>query len=251
MTSRMILLTDLDDTLFTSERNLRDAGESVAAAVDRQGQPRSYQCPRQQRLWSGLSAMADVVVPVTGRNSQALERVGLFTSPEISIVSHGALVLQHGVINAVWAERLDEEIEEAHKRLKHAHSDLMLALSSGSHQDLRAQVLEDHGVPVYLTVKNNRYEAFNQVTWDLLHNVAELNGLSLHINERNAALRPPYTRKSAACAFVLDTILERQPEDTVMTFGDSLSDLPFMGAGDVAMAPTQSQIWNSMKELAQ
>ena len=67
----------------------------------------------------------------------------------------------------------------------------------------------------------------------------------------NAALRPSYTCKADACQFLLETVLERQPNDTVIALGDSLSDLPFMAHGDMAVIPTHSQVWQSVKELAQ
>ncbi len=250
MTGRLILMTDLDDTLFYSERKLSPGVEAVPAAVNGDGQPISYQCPRQQRLWRALAEVADVVIPVTGRTSYALERVSVL-SCDLAVVSHGSLILHEGDVHPSWRTRLTEQIPGTLAQLQQAHADLDLCLSEGDHQHLRFRILEDMGVPVYLSVKAEGGSSLNEKTQRCLAEVAQLNQLTLHLNERNAALRPRYTRKDDACHFVLEHIVMRQPEDTVITFGDSLSDLPFMGAGDVAMTPTQSQIWNSIKELAQ
>ena len=109
--------------------------------------------------------------------------------------------------------------------------------------------LSDLEVPVYLSVKASK--ALPEGAHDVLRRVSMTHGLSLHANTRNAALRPSYTCKADACQFLLETVLERQPNDTVIALGDSLSDLPFMAHGDMAVIPTHSQVWQSVKELAQ
>jgi len=251
MSGRLILLTDLDDTLFHSERKRPEGASGVPAAVNGDGTPVSFQCPRQQRLWEALSSVADVVVPVTGRTSYALERVDILPLSVVAVVSHGALVLERGLVHATWQEKLTQAIPGALPQLQQAHADLDLCLSQENHQPLSFRILEDLSVPVYLSIKARGDAPLNDKTRHCLAEVAKLNHLTLHLNERNAALRPRYTRKDEACRFVLEHIIDRQPDDTVITFGDSLSDLPFMGSGDVAMTPTHSQIWNSIKELAQ
>jgi predicted mannosyl-3-phosphoglycerate phosphatase (HAD superfamily) len=104
-------------------------------------------------------------------------------------------------------------------------------------------------VPVYLSIK--AAETLPPETHELLSRIADAHGLTLHANTRNAALRPPYTCKAEACRFLLEEVIERQPEDTLIALGDSLSDLRFMAMSDVAVMPTRSQLWNSVKDLAQ
>lgn len=251
MSGRLFLLTDLDDTLFHSERKRPEGVAGTAAAVNAHGAPISYQCPRQQRLWTALSSIADVVVPVTGRTSYALERVGILPPRSVAVVSHGALVINAGELHPLWRDRLAAEIPGALGQLEKAHADLVSRFSAGGQPPLTFRVLEDLSVPVYLSIKGKGDMPLDATVQQALAEVARVNDLTLHLNERNAALRPRYTRKDEACRFVLERILQRQPEDTVITFGDSLSDMPFMGGGDVAMTPTNSQIWNSIKELAQ
>lgn len=51
--------------------------------------------------------------------------------------------------------------------------------------------------------------------------------------------------------FLLEEVIQRQPEDTLIALGDSLSDLRFMTISDMAVIPTRSQLWNSLKDLNQ
>lgn len=248
---RLILLTDLDDTLFASERSLPGNAKRIQlAAVDGNGAPLSFQTHQQRMLWELFSGAADLIIPVTGRTSYALDRVTLSFPRKYAVVSHGALVTFEGHVLPAWQSRLAPHLDNAHLAIGRAYADLSEALPRVvPHLQFTLRQLEDLSVPVYLSIK-----ATGELTVDahaLLNEVAQIHGLSLHANTRNAALRPPYTCKSEACRFLLEEVLQRQPEDTVVALGDSLSDLPFMTHSDMAVMPTRSQVWNAVKELAQ
>ena len=246
---RLILLTDLDDTLFTSERALpAHAERAVMAAVNAEGHPLSFQTPQQQRLWQVLSPAADIIVPVTGRTHYALKRVKLQLRHRYSVVSHGALVISDEGIHPAWQAYLHDQLATARQTLAAAHGSLSAALQQ-SFPDVSCRVLEDMNIPVYLSLKAP--DVLPEPLHMLLHTVANQYGLTLHTNRRNAALRPAYTCKATACTFLLEQVIQRQSHDTVIALGDSLSDLPFMGAGDMALVPTRSQIWDAVKEIAQ
>ncbi|MGP8289234.1 hypothetical protein ACT3OH_03055 [Vreelandella zhanjiangensis] len=248
---RLILLTDLDDTLFASERSLPKAAKRVQlAAVDANGGPLSFQTHQQQRLWEVFSQSADVIIPVTGRTSYALERVSIPFSNDYAVVSHGALVTFQGQVLPEWQARLAPHLENATAAIERAYLELFEAMGS-AFPDLTISLrqLSDLEVPVYLSVKATGELPVS--AYEVLNRVASTHGLTLHANTRNAALRPAYTCKAEACRFLLDTVLQRQPEDTVIALGDSLSDIPFMAHSDMAVIPTHSQVWNSVKELAQ
>ena len=248
---RLILLTHLDDTLFASERSLpADAERVQLAAVDGEGKPLSFQTHQQQRLWEALSGSADIIIPVTGRTSYALERVSLPFTSGYAVVSHGALVTYQGTILPDWQARITPQLADATSAIERAYTDLRDAMNT-AFPDITFSLrqLSDLEVPVYLSVKASK--ALPEGAHDVLRRVSMTHGLSLHANTRNAALRPSYTCKADACQFLLETVLERQPNDTVIALGDSLSDLPFMAHGDMAVIPTHSQVWQSVKELAQ
>ncbi|WP_088743268.1 hypothetical protein [Cobetia sp. QF-1] len=251
MTGRLILLTDLDDTLFASERSLPDgATRAHMAAVDGDGQPLSYQTPQQQRIWSLFSEQADIIVPVTGRTSYALDRVNLTFKADYAVVSHGALLLHNGQLLPAWQEHLAPQQAAAQANITQARRALTEILEyqfPGVVLSLRE--LSDLEVPVYLSIKAP--ESLPHGLHQALHDVAAAHDLTLHMNRRNAALRPAYTCKAATCDYLLEQVLNRQPEDTVIALGDSLSDLKFMAASDMTVIPTRSQIWHQLKGHAQ
>lgn len=247
---RLIVLTDLDDTLFASERALpADVPRTHLAATDAQNQPLSYQTSAQRALWA-LTRRADIVVPVTGRTSYAIDRVTLPLTGQYRIASHGALVLEDGALAAEWHDAIAPQLSATRQTLDAAALALRQAFAAlGEPTAPTCRVLEDMEVPVYLSIKASG--RLSPQAHAACASVAADHGLTLHANARNAALRPAYTCKAAACRFVLDQLIKRQPEDTVIGLGDSLSDVGFMGVSDFALAPTNSQLWTHVKELSQ
>ncbi|SOB76248.1 Predicted mannosyl-3-phosphoglycerate phosphatase, HAD superfamily [Marinobacter sp. LV10R510-11A] len=248
---RLIVLTDLDDTLFASERSLPDDAARVKlAAVDGHGAPLSFQTHQQRTLWDLFSGAADLIIPVTGRTSYALDRVSLPFPGGYAVVSHGALVTYEGKVLPVWQSRLAPQLKGARLAISRACADLCEALPREyPHLQFTLRQLEDLSVPVYLSIK--AAETLPVEVHGLLSRIAHAHGLTLHANTRNAALRPPYTCKAEACRFLLEEVIQRQPEDTLIALGDSLSDLRFMTISDMAVIPTRSQLWNSLKDLNQ
>ena len=251
MTNRLIVLSDLDDTWFSTHRAEPTEDKRLhLAAVDRQGAPLCFQTAQQNALWKLIERTADIIIPVTGRTSYAVERVTLLARGGYTIASHGALVTLDGTIVPAWAEHLAPHLDEAKTALEQARNHLeplVARLAPGG--DIHLRVLHDLDVPVYLSVKSCAELPERLVA--ALREASARFGLRLHANARNAALRPHYTCKASAVRFVLEQLLERHPEDTVLTFGDSLSDIDFMGTGDMAVAPTNSQIWRQLQEFAQ
>lgn len=251
MKGRLIVLTDLDDTWFMSHRSrVGDELPERLAAVDAQGQPLSFQSLSQCVLWKLIQRSADIIIPVTGRTSYAIERVTILPSGGYAIASHGALVLHEGAVIPAWQEQLAPHQQQAEQSLIRASQQLSEMITELAPEfDIGLRVLYDLDVPVYLSIKCARELPDSLLR--MLRSVADHQGLKLHANTRNAALRPAYTCKSRASRFLLDQVLDRQRQDTVITLGDSLSDLDFMAVGDMAMIPTDSQIWTHLKEIAQ
>lgn len=249
MSGRLIILTDLDDTLFASERSLPqsiDSADLIEAAVNDQGQAVSWQTVQHRRLMQALFKDADVVVPVTGRTSRVLKRVGILVHDGPAISSHGGVVLDQGQLVLEWFQQIETDIATESQKLEAA----MRAIEEASKilQDAyqpRYRLHEDQGIPVYASIKTGT--EIDRRLSEQIHSIAASHDLYAHVGIRNAALLPSYTRKDRACTFVLDHLLKRTAADTVITLGDSLSDLPFMALGDFAVQPTQSQIWQTMR----
>jgi hydroxymethylpyrimidine pyrophosphatase-like HAD family hydrolase len=165
-------------------------------------------------------------------------------------VSHGALITYQGDVLPAWQSRLTSQLEGARQAIALAYADLVEALPRHyPHLQFTLRQLEDLSVPVYLSIK--AVEELPVKVHELLSSIAHIHGLTLHANTRNAALRPSFTCKAQACSFLMDEVIMRQPEDTVVALGDSLSDLSFMAQSDMAIIPTRSQAWNALKELSQ
>lgn len=158
--------------------------------------------------------------------------------------------MYQGQVLPKWQWQLAPQMELARLALNQAYAALCEALPLNyPHLQFTLRVLEDQSVPVYLSIK--AHETLPPEAHELLSRTADAHGLTIHANTRNAALRPPYTCKAAACRFLLEEVIELQPEDTLIALGDSLTDLPFMAMSDVAVMPTRSQLWNSVKDLAE
>ena len=114
--------------------------------------------------------------------------------------------------------------------------------------EVKIRFLEDHGIPVYLSFKGKRDSLSSIAHIDILESrlielcVGAEKGWRIHKNGRNMAFLPPYTCKKRACTWLMDHIAVDAQSDLILTAGDSTSDLPFMGIGDVMMIPSQSQI---------
>ncbi len=115
MTRAITVFTDLDDTLFQTETKARALtghpyGASGAvvlteAAYDRAGVPLSFHTPAQRAMLDLLVGCE--IIPVTGRNRCALDRV---TSPvfhDCRITSHGAVLYgPDGEVLPSWEDHL-------------------------------------------------------------------------------------------------------------------------------------------------
>jgi len=236
--SRVIVFTDLDDTLVQSGRKL-PAGETAAVGgLDRNGLPVSYITRKQRTLIGLLEAAASAVVPVTGRSRDACERV-CYRFRGYRAVSHGAVVLSPaGGLCPRWTELLDAEVGVWPDILARTQGTLAARIAGGG-LDARATLIVDEGIHAYVNVKGTE-----DALEDLLRAVrGDLEGLGLrtHRNGHNAAFLPPYACKRRAVEHIARQ-LAVGADDLVIALGDSLSDLPFLRAADFMVVPVASQI---------
>lgn len=249
--TEVVIFTDLDDSLFQSRRKCTGDHLSVAA-YDRQGAARSFHTPQQRALlnfWSDAT-----LIPVTGRSSDALERVTSLTWSSYRIVSHGAEILSpSGASLSSWRDHVKEEVEQWRSRLLEAHSvaleflaELREALSQEPlcSEELakavpRARLISEGDLLVYLSIKGpaEQLNALSKLLTPLW-----LGGV-IHHNDRDMALLPSYANKARAVSHLLD-ILRSDLTNTplVIGLGDSISDLSFLKLCDFALTPQHSQI---------
>lgn len=237
------VFTDLDDTLFqTEEKSRKRAGSApiVAAAHDRHGDPLSYHAPDQLALLALLGPCT--LVPVTGRNRDALDRVRTPRFDDHLITSHGAIIYAPGGAPlASWCARVEREARQLAQPLR-VLCDLLGARFAGP--STRVRVIEDAGLPVYLSMKGDAEAS--------LPGVADIAALAahqcpdiawqVHHNGRNVAILPPYASKERAVAHVLESKRRSDPQTVFVGLGDSLTDLPYLKLCDFALVPKHSQI---------
>ncbi len=232
--SRVFAFTDLDDTLIQTERKLPKGVKTEVGAHDRQGNPLSYFTRRQQTLLAMLERAEATIIPVTGRNKEALNRA-TYPFTNYSAVSHGAVVLTPGgTVCPKWSESLNAEGEDWEHALRQANQDVQRWIEAGK-LDARTRVIIDQGIYAYVSVKGT------DAALTSLNPVFRDSALRIHLNGRNAALLPPYACKRRAVEHI-GRELDIQPDDLVMGLGDSLTDVPFLRVCQFAVFPTGSQI---------
>jgi len=231
----LYVFTDLDDSLFQTRGKCPPAATLHTLAVDRQGQPLSFATDAQQTLLAWLDH--GVVIPVTGRNSAALARVRV-RFPSFRITSHGAMVVgPDGNPDQRWLALLEESLVHWQSRLNTALAELE-ARRQRQRLALRLRIIEDQGLPCYLSVKG---EAADLETLEAA--MGELwEPALMHRNGENMALLPAFASKLRAVEFVLARLAEQDVRPLVIGLGDSLTDLPFLRLCDYAMIPRRSQI---------
>lgn len=236
MSRPVYVFTDLDDTLFQTRGKCGD-GPVHEAAYGKEGQALSFHTEEQLALL-GLFGRA-TLIPVTGRNLAALSRVHSIQFPWVRITSHGALVLGADkrllpswarVLEAempAWSARFEEAVARAHERIQSARL------------SLRAKVIYDQNIPVYVSIKGecdeiaNMAEAFKPLWQDG----------TIHRNGHNMALLPPFACKARAVEHVMDLIREDASAPPLFVgLGDSLTDVPFLKLCHFALTPQGSQI---------
>lgn len=246
-TSKPIILTDLDDTLFQTARKMNGTPVARVATLDRQGQPLSMMCEKQASYFDLLSETCEVI-PVTARGSDEISRV-LLPFSSYKVITHGAVILDGNNAEVPgW---------EAHMRaLLGRIKDRLLALEAAVNAILGdpephgmpglngfCRINEEYGEPVYLVAK---VRDKSQVAWlATLNEAVQAQGpwpeFYVHRNDNNVAWIPVGMGKSNAVEYLLSQMGNRESR-MVIGMGDSLTDLPFMQHCDMICTPTRGQL---------
>ncbi|WP_295387912.1 hypothetical protein [uncultured Thiodictyon sp.] len=241
MTRAITVFTDLDDTLFQTQTKARalagGADALTEAAYDRDGAPLSFHTPAQLALLDLLGGCE--VIPVTGRNRTALERVVSPVFHACRITSHGAVLYgPDGEVLPSWRAPLAAGAA-AFGPAMHDLTAAVQDLIERARLAARVRVIEDAGVPVYVSIKGEE-AALDQAEQLVLAQGAAR--WRLHRNGRNLAALPPFADKRAAVAHLMAIKRAQDPARTFLGLGDSLSDLGFMTLCDFALVPSGTQI---------
>jgi hypothetical protein len=234
----IVIFSDIDDTLIQTERKSPQGAELTVTAVDKEDQPASFSTLPQMHLFNWYANQQ--LIPVTGRNKDALDRVSLqFTS--YKVIDHGAIVLdEQDEIDSNWLDILNRESGDWQKILDN-YVDEVTNKINDQQLSLRCRVINDFGFPCYISIKGEPDDLKK------LAGVAERfcqlsDNARQHINGNNMALLPPYACKKRAVEFLQQQFLSENNGTLFVGAGDSSSDLAFMQSCHFQMIPLISQI---------
>lgn len=243
--TRPLVLVDLDDTLFQTQRKMNSAAAAVAG-LDKQGQPLSFMTQIQSSFVDWLFSHADVV-PVTARSLDAVQRVLLpFSGPVIC--NHGAHILNaERQIDGHWQQQMQQRLVPLAPVLRQLHQQVQqLAADLGLR--LRTWLTEDAGLPLYVLIKHNmQHDACLEPLAERIRAELLPAGFYLHLNANNLAILPLCLNKREAVQEVLRRDREVKGERPILGFGDSLSDFSFLSCCHWWASPQQGQLSQWLK----
>ncbi|MDR0717303.1 MAG: hypothetical protein LBF50_07800 [Azoarcus sp.] len=246
---KKFLFADLDDTLFQSRRKCPERGDLTPAAYLRDGSAHSFLTPAQHSLLA-LFQREMTVIPVTARNADAFSRVRLGFGDGGIINFGGVIIDAHGVPDAPWLARSAALAAGSLAMLEAALAAARThAASLGV--TLRARLIEDFGVPFYLSAKSAEGDekALDALEPAVRAHCAECAyPVDIHRNGNNLAVLPDWLDKRHAVEHLISQLRARHGEILTLGMGDSLSDLGFMRACDYALIPRASQIAAALED---
>ena len=237
----MLILTDLDDTLFQTARKCPpEATGLLAMSYLADGQESGFATQRQQRMLRWLQQ--GTVVPVTARSREVLGRVNIRQNPAVCS-NGGCIVAADGEVDAIWHGHLHDQSRrgvppvEVHGAISH--------LVSGDRY--RHWLVQEGDLDLYIVVKSNvdEGELLEAAEPDIKALLPE--GWRCHRNGNNLAFLPPWLNKRDAAHYLIEAARAEDRNLLVIGIGDSHSDVGFMDLCDYAMTPTSSQFWAKMK----
>jgi predicted mannosyl-3-phosphoglycerate phosphatase (HAD superfamily) len=234
-----VILTDLDDTLFTTMKGYREHDPAaLRQASEAANGNHSWICPRREALLDWISAGA-TVIPVTARSESAYRRVKLdFT--EGAILSNGAVILDRdGEEDLAWKRRTEICCRTAQAALEDV-ARIRSAWDSGGDWT-RLLRHERDGVLLGVTVKSNIEREEDALAIlagfrEVVSNMPEIGSVEVHLNGNNLGFVPMGISKRAAVEAMIANRPDLQGRPLVGA-GDSVTDLPFMELCDFALIP--------------
>jgi hypothetical protein len=236
-----LALVDLDDTLFQTARKMSEGAPRFTATLDVEGQPNGYMSSVQQSIVEWLLVSTDVV-PVTARSVEAFSRVQL-PFKHGAVCSHGGVILgADGKLDQQWQARMSDVLASYQARLP-LLCEATLAIGRELGISLRGWVVEEEGLRHYVVTKHN--ESDDSVLQTVLAEVQVrglLEGMHIHANSNNLAFLPLGLSKQMAVQELLRRDRASNGERPVLGFGDSITDLGFMGECHMWATPARSQL---------
>lgn len=254
----MIVLTDLDDTLFTSRRKAKGYKGSAASRLvceNSKTERDTVQLPFQAKL-ENMLRIADCVVPITGRTYQSLIKAYGNKDFSIGFAHFGGWAVTKDDAEIFYCDLADKWNQfSSEQRQLGAKT---FASISGYLERVIAQLpylvrfkenKAPDGLVNEIVIKFESQEDRLHYGWVNLKDAIELfykdclddvSPFEMHINNNNLTLLLRSINKGEAAKYFLDAL--DTADALVIGAGDSLTDLSFMRYADAMVIPVASQI---------
>jgi hypothetical protein len=241
---RRVVFVDLDDTLFQSRRKC-PAGQGLEpAAWLADGSAHSFMTARQAAFLQLLGTEA-TLVPTTARNRDAFARVSL-AFDSWCILDYGGILLDaEGEPDRDWLARTAAGAEASIDALRALLTEAQGFINQAG-LAVRARIIEDLGIPLYLVAK---YRDGAEAHLERLHLeliapwvAASAGAYRLHRNDNNLAVIPRHLGKEFAVRHLIERLRQQWGEILTLGVGDSLIDAAFMAECDYAIVPRDTQL---------
>lgn len=244
------IFLDLDDTLFQTLRKCTLAADDPrlqARAYLPDGTPNSFATHKQQWLWHWL-AKGFKIVPVTGRDVYAFERVNLPFQEEV-VLNHGAVILnKQRNIDKVWMSRMLRDLPSYHEKLLLVWAEVEAYCRR--HHGFKTRIVIDFDISWYGVIKHA--DGSENTLLTVLNNIIKPHpcvcdgSLYWHLNGNNLAVLPKIINKESAVGYLMEGYKQQHPDLLTFGAGDSKSDAPFMALCDYALIPKNTQLFQTL-----
>lgn len=238
----VVVFLDLDNNIFQSTRRW-PLHQVEPVGYTAGGLPCSFMTGTQRAFFDWLNNTA-LVVPNTARDTATFARVDLpFRS--YSICSFGGVILRpDGKVEEAWYAAIEPQANKAQSLLDGVHA-LVLEIAQKRSFDIRARLLSDHGLDLYVNIKHNQHHP-----GELLELAEEIKpqlppSWTVHHNDNNLAFFPDFLGKEKAARWLLKEIIKPRQNAVIIGSGDSFTDMPLMAMADFALMPCGSQVFTA------
>lgn len=246
---QVICFVDIDDNLCHTTKKFRKyVGEESAVGQpcvsDPSGKVLSYRSAKQESFLNLLTA-GSTVVPITGRSSKKYRQVQLGFSG-YAIVSFGGIILEpDGYPEPNWFSRIKSKSEAEAENLQAL---FQYIVNNRVSELVEPTIISDFGLNLFLKVQHAASEQSElDATAELIREIAPSNW-TIHLNENQLCAYPEFLDKSLAARYYLEELAGSY--SLVLGSGDSLTDVGFMSVCDFMLAPTRSQIFDTVLKNA-
>jgi hypothetical protein len=246
--NRPLVFVDLDDTLFQTARKMGN-GERFPVSFNVEGKPSGYMSVVQKQFIEWMLDSADVV-PVTARSVEAYIRVNL-PFKRGAVCSYGGVILSPDkVVDEKWNAWMFKQLVDVQ-----GHLDWLCAITLQIGEELgfslRGWVVGEVGINHYIVIKHNEID--DAVLTAVLGELRKRNllgkDLHAHCNGNNLALLPHALSKRGAVQEWIARDMEINGERPRLGFGDSISDLGFLGECHWWATPQRGQLAARLSEF--